>query len=381
MDEILNREDVKNLIADIKGNDKYYKKISADSDTYYADDIALYIFYEALLKYYIIFDNTNYLGEYVYNIDLLFRKIDTIEDIRFGISKLIVKYSTKYLGLEVEDREKILNFVFNNYITNGFLIHGFSSVYDENMIDSGFKPSDYFNYYDDFVALNDLFKKYGEDNFIDKDFMEKSIYFTDDVVKSCIYSINSPMYFCNLLTNNSIIKDKEKYYYKDNYDNCINNFSKILSQLKFSDEDKKFSLDLINKEWELLHKKEKNISLLLVRRELFNLDSINLDTIINSDLDLNEAVDSILNIRYKNISYDKDTDIDDLRVINFKIVDRDIKEESPLEVLNKEENEKLEEEKKIEFNDTYGMISPFLLLGSLLISLGVIISIIRMIGG
>ena len=378
MNEILQREDVKNIISEIKNNEKYYMKTSAESDMYYADDIALYIFYEALLKYYIIFDNTDNIGEYIYDVDLLFRKIDIIEEIRFGISKLIVKFSNKYLNLEEENRDLVVSFVFGNYITNGYLIHGFSSTYKDDIVNNGFKPSEYFNYYNDFIKLNDIFKKHGEDNFIDKDFINKDIFFTDDIIKSCIYSINSPMYFCNLLTNNNIVKDKEIDYYKNNYDKCIDNFNKVINELKFDEEEKEFSLDLINKEWELLHKNDKNISLLLVRRELFDIDNIDIDSIINGDLDINEAVDSILNFRYKNVSFNKNINSNDLEVINFDIIDRDVKEEK---VEEKKEEIIEKHEEKIEVKDTYGMISPLLLLGSLLISLGVIVSIINILGG
>ena len=379
MDEILQREDVKTIISEIKNNEKYFNKISTDSDMYYANDIALYIFYEALLKYYIIFNIDDNLGEYIYDIDLLFRKIESIEDMRFGISKLIVKYSNKRLKLEEENRDLVLSFVFGNYITNGYLIHGFSSTYKDDVLENGFRPSNYFNYYDEFIKLNEIFKKYGEDNFIDKDFINKDVFFTDDIIKSCIYSVNSPMYFCNLLTNNNIVKDKSEDYYKDNYDLCIKNFNKIITDLKFNDEDKKFSLDLINKEWELLHKNEKSISLILVKRELFDIEKVDIDTIIDGDLDVNEAVDSILNFRYKNVSFNKDIDSNDLKLISFDIINRDIKEEVKEEV--KEEIKHEEVENKVEVNDTYGMISPLLLLGSLLISLGVILSIINILGG
>ena len=379
MDEILQREDVKTIISEIKNNEKYFNKISTDSDMYYANDIALYIFYEALLKYYIIFNIDDNLGEYIYDIDLLFRKIESIEDMRFGISKLIVKYSNKRLKLEEENRDLVLSFVFGNYITNGYLIHGFSSTYKDDVLENGFRPSNYFNYYDEFIKLNEIFKKYGEDNFIDKDFINKDVFFTDDIIKSCIYSVNSPMYFCNLLTNNNIVKDKSEDYYKDNYDLCIKNFNKIITDLKFNDEDKKFSLDLINKEWELLHKNEKSISLILVKRELFDIEKVDIDTIIDGDLDVNEAVDSILNFRYKNVSFNKDIDSNDLKLISFDIINRDIKEEVKEEV--KEEIKHEEVEHKVEVNDTYGMISPLLLLGSLLISLGVILSIINILGG
>ena len=203
MDGILKRDDVQSIIDNIKTNDKYFEKISSDGE-YYDKEEALYIFYEALLKYYIIFDDILYLKDYIYDLDLLFRKIENLEDIRFGISKLVARFSIKYLKLEDEDREKILRFVYDKYITNGYLIHGFSSCYKDDVINNGFKPEEYFNYYGEFIMLNDIFKKHNKDNFINKDFINKEIYFTDDIIKSCIYSINSPNYFCNLLTNSTL---------------------------------------------------------------------------------------------------------------------------------------------------------------------------------
>ena len=383
MNEILRRDDVKRIIEEIKNNDKYFNKISIDSDKYYAEDMALYVFYEALLKYYLIFDSFNYLDEYIYDLDLLYRKIDSIEDIKFGITKLIIKFTMKCLDLEEEKREEIIKYVYSKYITNGYLIHGFSSIYGDNILENGFKPNEYYNYYEDFIKLNDIFKKYNKDNFIDKDFIEKKVFFSDDIIKSCIYSINSPMYFCNLLTNNDIIKDKQKDYYKDNFDNCMKNVNKIINDLGFSKDDSIFFKYLVNKEWELLHKNNKKISLLLVRRDLFDLESINLEDIINSDLDINEAIDRVLTIKYNSIPCDREIDINDLRVINFELFNREaFKEEIEEEKkeIEKEKEQVIEKKIKEDFNDTYGMVSPLLLLGSLLISLGVIISIIHLLG-
>ena len=374
MDGILKRDDVQSIIDNIKTNDKYFEKISSDGE-YYDKEEALYIFYEALLKYYIIFDDILYLKDYIYDLDLLFRKIENLEDIRFGISKLVARFSIKYLKLEDEDREKILRFVYDKYITNGYLIHGFSSCYKDDVINNGFKPEEYFNYYGEFIMLNDIFKKHNKDNFINKDFINKEIYFTDDIIKSCIYSINSPNYFCNLLTNNEIIKNKSKDYYNDNHDKCIKYFTNMIDELEFSNEEKDFALDLVNKEWDLLHKEDKVISVLLVKRDLFELEDVNIDDIINSDLDINEAVDRILTNRYKDIPYNKEISKDDVKVINLDIINRLLIEEE------KKEEKKEEETTNNNLNDNYGMVSPLILIGSLFIWLGVILSIIKVLGG
>ena len=70
-----------------------------------------------------------------------------------------------------------------------------------------------------------------------------------------------------------------------------------------------------------------------------------------------------------------------MKVINFDIIDRDKVVVSEKEKADIEKKEEKREQEQIEFNDTYGMISPLLLLGSLLISTGVIVSIIRVLGG
>ena len=115
--------------------------------------------------------------------------------------------------------------------------------------------------------------------------------------------------------------------------------------------------------------------MLLVKRDLFELEDVNIDDIINSDLDINEAVDRILTNRYKDIPYNKEISKDDVKVINLDIINRLLIEEE------KKEEKKEEETTNNNLNDNYGMVSPLILIGSLFIWLGVILSIIKVLGG
>ena len=57
IDNYLKRNDVNNLIQEIKKNPKYFDKENIDEDMYYGkigNELSLYILYDALLKFKII---------------------------------------------------------------------------------------------------------------------------------------------------------------------------------------------------------------------------------------------------------------------------------------------------------------------------------------
>ena len=200
------------------------------------------------------------LDDFIVDLDMLFLKIDNIESIKTGINKLIIKYTKRKIKLQEDNDSEIIRYIYDKYITNGYLIHGLNSYYVEDIKENGFIPEQYNNYYEEFIMLNEIFKKYDLDNFLNKDFESKKVSFTDDYVLGIIYSINSPGYFFNLLSNNTLLKNSKDKYYNDDYDTCISNIKKIVRDLNFSEFEKNFVIELVNKEWNLLHKKKKNIS-------------------------------------------------------------------------------------------------------------------------
>lgn len=386
LDKILKRDDVSTFIYEVENNARYYDKKSENSVSYqlYVDnEQALFIVYSALLKYQIIIEDIYYFDEYLEQLEKLFKKLDNFNDICLGINRLIGSICASKLGIKnvEENKEEVLRYIYDKYIVDGYFVHGYSSCYEDNIKDNGFKPEEYKNNYNEFMNVNRIFAKYNVLNILDKDFSKKEVKFTDSFIMGCYYSINSPGYLYRLLCNRdySYLKLKKDAYLKNNYEDCIRNLKKLFNCLDMSESDRKYVLDVVKKEWDILHKDERKISLLLVKRSVFNVPiSIKIDTLVNDkNISFGEACDRILTSRSTNVTCNKEISKDDIVFVSLDSIKEVIKEEEKRE----EEIRYKQEMIMTEFQNVYGRVSALLLIGSILITLGVIITIIMIFGG
>ena len=61
---------------------------------------SLFMFIDALIKYYIIVDDDLYISNYLEQIDKLLKKIENHNDIKLGINKLLINFCATKLELE-----------------------------------------------------------------------------------------------------------------------------------------------------------------------------------------------------------------------------------------------------------------------------------------
>ncbi len=384
INEYLDRQDIRTLIDNISTNDKYYQKTNDFSYVFLGIDNknkALFIMYEALLKYKLIVEDIVHLDSFVEQLDLLYRKLTGFNDIIIGINQIITRLCVKKLNLPdtdtVRNRKLLLDYIYNKYIVNGYYFHGFNSSYTDSIKVLGFEVEEYENFYQDFVMINNIFNKYNIINVCEKDFNKKEVSFTDNILYACSSSLRSPMYFYNIISNKDIDKKiDENAYVRDDYQACIKNLKRIFFMYDFSEIDKKFVLDVVDKEWNLLHRADKKISLLLIKRRILeDGDSIDINVLANDiSLDINEAVDNIMYARNNRINYSSRLNTED-----FEIVELDpIVEKKKEEILEIKEEEYREKEEKVayEFQNSYGSVTALLLGGALLVSIGVIMTIL-----
>ena len=374
IDSILKREDVLKLLREIAQNNRYNKKEKLDSidySNYVLFEQSLFIVVDALYKYSVIIEDEKYLKDFVEELNLLIKKIDNYSDIGIGVNKLITKFVVLKLGYkekEEENKNEILNYVYKKYISEGYLFHAISDVYKDSIIREGFVPQQYNNLYTKFKELSDIV---GED-ILDNDFSKTSVSFTDSFLKAYYYAINSPMYFYNIFCNNKLLTkatDKNAYM-ENNYDNCFNNLNKVIYKLDLNSEKANFVRDVCNKEWNLINRSNYCPTVMVVKRSLLLKD----DKLIipNDDVELYEAVGKIISSKYDNIECNFRIDSSNIKFISLfkysdlvkedkKIVSTDVVEESN--------------------SNEYGKVSLLLLSGALLITLGVIITMVMIITG
>lgn len=390
LEELLIREDVRNFIGELKNNDRYFAKELkgfADRKITISNELALYIFYESLYKYSLLFDEVYLFDEFMEQLDRLYKKIDNYEDIIVGINKLLCKLITFKLDIKdtkkPESKQIIVEYIYNKYIVNGYYVHGFNTSYTESIKENGFDPENYENYYDKFTKLNEIFAKYNVNNIIEKDFTKKDVTFTDDFLMGCYYSIYGPSFFSSFLANEEYFgkRSRQDGYLIDDYDVTIRYLKRFMSNNLFNENDKKYILDLVKDEWDLLHREDKKVSLLLVKRNEFKDKNIDINDYLNSDEDIYDIADRLLSSKKSRIMCTEVIPKENVYIVTLDAYYSE-KNKKSVEDEHQEELElaKLEQDNK-EFMDTYGSVSVLLIAGALLITLGVIITIFMIIRG
>lgn len=380
INDLLEKEEIKSFINDIKTSEKYFLKQFEDFHRYryeISKEIVLFTFYEALFKYKIIIEDDVYLFDYLNDLDRLFKKIEKYSDISDGINKLICKVVANKLCIDdmntYEAREKIITYIFDKYYVNGYLFHGFSTVYEEDLKNHDFIPGIYKNNYSKMLEINDIYKKYGEIAF-DKDFDDKKVSFTDNFVEACYYSLYSPKFLYKFLLDDS---NNKKCFLDDNYNVCINKYIKTIDD-KFENSDIIKIKDILKEELDLLNSVDRRVSLLIIKRNCVeNIDYELLDVLLSSDEILYELADRLLGSSNKAIDY-------------LNTISKDSYEVFSLNYKSEVENKKMREEKEVKkeevdivsvTQDVSGSVTVIMLLGSLFISLGVIFTLIMLLGG
>lgn len=382
LDNYLKRKDVLDFIELIKKYPRYNNKKVVEKVSFgkhLDNELALYVFYDALYKYVILVDNVWLFDFYFDQIKKIYKKLDNMDDVIFGIHKTLCRVVCSYLGItdidDVDNRNKVIKYVYDKYILDGYYIHGFSTVYEKSIENNGFLSNVYQNYYKEMVHVNEIFSKYGINNIFNKDFNSNVSYFTDNFVMGCYYSVNSPGYFYNLLFNDEVYGKKvnRRNYLTRNYRACISGLKKIIKN--FKKEDINYIMDVVKKEWILINSVPKKISLLLVKRNYINPPKVKLDDFINVNGSVYEIVDAILSpknskIPFNDVLYDNKINIvsldDYYEVYDNEIVDKRVKK------------------KRFAFIrdlNSLGVASIFIICGSMAISLGILITIIMIVGG
>lgn len=352
----LEKKEVKELLKEIFNNPKYYDKKQEEilKDQYVLNERILVLFYDALYKYYLIIEDDKYLVEYVSGIESLLKKLNDVEDIKYGITKMLGKLVCKKLDIlyeTVEDKKEIvIEYVYDKYIKNGYFIRGLSRPDYKNIIDTKVNKSARLSYVD---SIWEILMEYNYDLYEDYNEIE----FNTDISKACIKSINSPKYMFNMVANNKYVNNKEVYYYKKK-DDCVNNFKMFLDGLGVDKNEKKDILELFVILWDYFNREDNNIYLAFMKRKKFG--KVN-DYIYNKEFTFDEALDNIFNAYDE---YEIREEIEDS-------VDYLMELPSYYKYVKKIEIDS----DKLVVNNEYGKISIVMILGTMLILLGVLLSI------
>lgn len=384
LDEYLSRKDVHLFINRIINNSGYNSKDRVLSIMRYATsrDIALFTFYDALFKFRVVVDDFILFPEYLKDLEKLYKKIDNYDDVSAGVNKLICKNVALKLNIkdlaDSRNKYRIVAYVFDKYIVNGYYFHGFNSVYLDDVKRGTFNPEVYNSNYDKMKEIDSIFRKYNINGVFEKDFSKKEIYYTDSLVMGCYYSKYSPLYFYNFLLNNNYFKYefREDECLKDGFLNYTKNLKRFMKFNGFSESDKNKVLSIVSDEWRFINSRSNNVSLLFVRRSSISNGSYNIKDYYDENGNVFELVDKMLCCKKNSISSSTCL-YNNYGIINFS--DCFVSNLRDLDISNFDECQSFNN--NFSFSNVYGKASIFIILGSLLISFGVIITILMILRG
>ena len=386
LEEFIRREDVSKLLVDICNSARYYDKKSTNSmgyQMYFGVEQILFLFYDALFKYKIIIDDMSYFGDFFEQIDKLIRKIDNFYDISNGINRIIGRICAFKLGIkdvdDEESTEEVVRYIYDKYMVNGYYIHGFASHFSGRVFENGFPIDQYNNLYDKFKKVQKILNDKNHGNLLDKDFDKKKVEFTDSLLHGCYYSVNAPMFLSNLVCRNGFIKKQEYIddYAKNDYNACLKNLYKVINGLELNESEKNIFVDSFKSELKLIDKSNSNISLMLIPRDIFKDYLMDIDAFLNNNKELGfaDTICKLFSIR-SNIVVTDDIMKRHIKIINLDGYKKFVKEDKKENIKTELERTFITSDDEFAFSNTYGKVSMLLLVGAMLITMGVILTML-----
>lgn len=385
LDELIGREDVAKMFVDICNSARYYDKKNSSSmgyQMYSGTEQILFLFYDALFKYKVVIEDMEYFNDFLEQVDKLMRKIDSFSEIGYGINRLIGRISAYKLGINDVDsdeaKETVLRYIYQRYIVDGYYIHGFAPHYYGSIAENGFAAEQYKNLYPKFIKVQEILKKKRHLRILNKDFSIREASFTDNFLMGCYYSVNAPMYFSKWICRNEFIENPEEVdaYSMGDYDLCLKNLYKLFTKLRLNDSQRNVFLDAFKSEWKLLDKSNSGVALMLVKRRAFkNFFDIEKFVEETKDNSFAEAVCKLLGQK-NNVVISKYIRKDDIKLVNLYGTKKFVKEEKKESLASELEKTFIRSDDEFAFSNTYGKVSILLLLGTICITIGVILTMI-----
>lgn len=384
--KIIKREDVRLLTEEVIHNNRYKNiniPLTITNNYFFFDNYALFLVLDSIIKFDFLIGEERYIEDYISQLKRLFKRIDNYQDINKGIIRILVSYIVKILNLSnsknIENKEKILRYIYEKYIVNGYFYYGFSSCNKSEVDFSGIKKSGYIldSRIDD---INIILRKYEDRDIISR--VESDI--SDNFVISSYFSMIGPDYLEKLV--NSKIFDKDCYdkkcFYTKDCSLILHNFEVYAKNKHLSDNEK----NTILRNMKSIMEEDKLTNsygiIAFIKRSTLNRNYLkDIEEIISSasEVEIENSVAMIMESRYSCYDIDKDISPLDFDLLELPSYNYFCKEEINSDVLD--ENLYIEDypsisdiesdficDNKKQVN-SYGFISVFML-GLLLVVVG-----------
>ena len=372
-------------------------------EDYTYNQYSLLITMDFVIKYQIIINDEKYNANFLEGLDYIIKSYQNHHDFVIKGNTLLIELISKKFNLDpntIEDKKKILAYIYEQYIVNGYCFHSFPSVFKKEVEEQGLTKNIDIKEQNDLKRINYIFSHHNYQNIISRDLnaKNKAIYITDSPAMAYYYAIRSPEYLALLTSLSKYYKnikhyDKNAFYEKD-YLKCKSNLASLCKHVNMTVKEENTILKTFDKRWYSLNMSKSTPCIAFIKRKDLAKDTLpNINKIMEEvdKIDLNILISKITDSKYPLIRRYSDINSLDLTVItmpsykeikNNKFIE---KETSKKPLLKPKTREEYQEEKNIinyKYAYSYGNASVIALTGLLLITLGLTLTIIiNVLGG
>ena len=238
---------------------------------------------------------TNYIviHQEAYDMETLYNRLNSTDlnsmnetELNAFFAQLIANSLEQKLGVSIETlegKQQITQYIYRNFIENGYCYQGTNSNFKESIEKNGLSPEFSKATDEDLIIVDEIFQRHGLQKIFASKLSETKIspyYYTTDGMDSAYhFSYHNPEYFAYFVASGNYMPN-QKYdrtaYYLRNYNGCRSNVEKLCQQYHLSESEK----DIVLETFERLASEfitDKPNSITLVSRKLINKDNISFD--------------------------------------------------------------------------------------------------------
>lgn len=357
----------------------------------------LFMGMDAIIKYMIIVKDMDYFDEYLIQLELLLRKVDNHNDIISGIHKLLINCCKLKFGFknidDKENKEEILKYIYKNYVLDGYYFHSFPSIFLEGVLENGLQVKNFYYELESVKEINEVFKKYNYNHVFSKNLEANhpSLFACDSPFMGCFYAYHSP-YFLNEVCTDLVEKNKNyslDCFFKKDYVRCRKNLGYFMKKVGMFNSDMNSINQFFAKEWDLFYLNESRPVMAMMKRNKYHSNALEEMTKIlenSSEFDLLTSVNKLLEIKSNDFEITEDIlpqsfeliYLPTLEELGFNIL-KENKKHGEEEILpNIDQDKEIEGNSGSDFINEYGNTTIVALLGVLLITIGITITLIML---
>lgn len=399
LEAILKRADVKEFLHEVLTDERFNNKVSPETPEGYAypkTEYSLMLMMDALIKYTILFDHTDLIDEYILQLRRFMKKCENHRDLVEGINRILGKMTAVTLKIDLEtveypdNKRKILSYIYDRYITHGYVFHSFPSIYQESVLENGLDPLHYPYAMESLKEVKSILEKHGAKKGVNKDLNDIAyITVTDSPALAYHYALSSPLYLSELVATSTYMENEKKYdrgaYYQKNFKKAKENIEQLCRDLELSNKEATVLLETFITEWKKLNATYARPTIAFIKRSSLNKHYLKDYRSILETCDKEELFYSIERIMTSRMNGEKRyTPIakEDIKIITLPSYQQiltnedDFKEQVILETEPEKEEMPERVNIRMEVVNTYGNASIIALFGTLLITLGATITIL-----